>query len=69
MSGVVGAAKECAVCGNVTTHRCALSFAGVTVAVIPLCIRHGQAVAHGRWALQVEPEWGGPWIDGREYQR
>lgn len=61
--------QECAVCHAITTHRMAVSIDSVVVAVVPVCTNHGQSVIQGRWALQVEPEWGGPWVHGERYRR
>jgi len=41
----------------------------VVVAIVPLCSEHARTIMVGRWALQGEPAWGGPWIDGRQGRR
>jgi hypothetical protein len=45
------------------------SIQSVVVAIVPLCSEHARAIMAGRWALQVEPARGGPWIDGSQGRR
>jgi ribosomal protein L37AE/L43A len=58
--------QQCAVCQNTAHQRLAVSVNGIVVAVAWLCKAHALAVSRGAWALQVEPEEGGPWLDGRQ---
>lgn len=59
---------ECAVCGLPTQMRLALRIGATVVAVVPLCTVHAWVVRMGAWALQIEPDWGGPWITGPRYR-
>lgn len=60
---------ECAVCFMPTQMRLALRIGNQVVAIVPLCAVHARVVKMGDWALQIEPEWGGPWITGKQYRR
>jgi hypothetical protein len=46
----------------------ALAVDGVVVHVVPLCPQHAYSVMQGRWAVQLEPEWGGPWLRGTPHK-
>lgn len=56
----------CAGCRARATRRLCLTIGRARAALVPLCTGHAEDVRHQHWAMQVEDDWGGSLLDGRQ---